>query len=72
VTRTDPECTEAYSGIFRQATVFIVGYDTDAETLYVRGDRTKALAHAKAAKLSFDQVPARSLCHAVAVELLGS
>jgi hypothetical protein len=72
VTRSDPGCTEAYSGIFRQATVFIVGYDTDAERLFVRGDRTKALAYAKANRLTFDQVTARSLCHSVAMELLGS
>lgn len=72
VLRSHLDCTQPYEGIFRQATVFIVGYDTEHETLYVRGDRTKALAHAKTSKLTFDQVSARSLCHQACIELLGN
>lgn len=70
--QAEPECVQPYDGPFRQATVFIVGYTTDAETMYRRGDRKKALAHARKDKLTFDQVPARAICHDLAVELLGS
>jgi len=70
--QADTECTEPYSGIFRQATVFIVGYATLDEQVFVRGERTKALALAKAKKLSFDQVVARALCHHLMIDLLGS
>ena len=68
----EPECTKPYDGVFRQATVFIVGHGTEHETLFKRGDRPKALEFARANKLTFDQVPARALCHAAMVELLGS
>lgn len=70
--QSEPECTEPYDGVFRQATVFIVGYKTEDERLFKRGDRTQALAYAKKNKLTFDQVPARSLCHETMLELLGS
>ena len=70
--QSEPECTKPYDGPFRQATVFIVGYTTPAERIYVRGDRKAALKHAREDKLTFDQVPARALCHSLMVELLGS
>lgn len=67
-----PDCSEPYDGVFRQATVFVVGYGTEREKLFKRGDRTAALSLAKAEKLTFDQLPARSLCHETMLELLGS
>jgi hypothetical protein len=67
-----PDCTTPYDGVFRQATVFVVGYATEHERLFKRGDRTEALQLAKANKLTFDQVTARSLCHEAVVELLGA
>jgi hypothetical protein len=70
--QSDPECTKPYDGPFRQATVFIVGYTTPAETMYRRGDRKQALKHAREDKLTFDQVPARAMCHDLMVGLLGS
>jgi hypothetical protein len=70
--QSSPECSTPYNGIFRQATVFVVGYATEHETLFKRGDRTAALKMAKENKLTFDQVVARSLCHETAVELLGA
>ena len=70
--RSAPECSEPYNGIYRQATVFVIGYDTDHETLFTRGERTAALRMAREQKLSFDQVVARSLCHATMLELLGA
>jgi hypothetical protein len=69
---TAPDCTTPYNGVFRQATVFIVGWNTKDEQLFKRGDRTKALEVARTNKLTFDQVPARSLCHESMVALLGS
>jgi hypothetical protein len=69
---TAPDCTTPYNGVFRQATVFVVGWNTPNETLFKRGDRTKALELAKKQKLTFDQVPARALCHESMVALLGS
>jgi hypothetical protein len=67
-----PECTTPYEGIFRQATVFVVGYDTPDEKLFTRGQRTAALKMARDQKLTFDQVVARSLCHESMVSLLGA
>ena len=72
VLRADPYCEEPYSGAFKQATIFVVGYDTDQEALFVRGDRKQALALARAENLSFDSVVARSCCHHVMLALLGS
>ena len=72
VLRADPACDELYHGIFKQATIFIVGYDTDAERLFVRGERTAALKYARENKLSFDQVVARSCCHHLTISLLGN
>jgi len=69
---TAPGCTDPYDGVFRQATVFIVGWNTENEQLFKRGDRTQALKLARTEKLTFDQVPARSLCHETMMELLGS
>jgi len=68
----EPDCTDAYNGVFRQATVFIVGYGTEHETVFTRGDRTAALAMARQQKLTFDQVPARALCDSAMKTLLGS
>jgi hypothetical protein len=70
--RYAPDCTSPYDGIYRQATVFVVGYDTEHEQLFKRGDRTAALKMARDNRLSFDQVTARSLCHEVVLELLGA
>jgi hypothetical protein len=72
VLRADPDCTEPYSGRFRQATVFIVGYDTDDEQIFTRGQRTEALQLARTRNLTFDQVVARSCCHHLMESLLGS
>jgi hypothetical protein len=72
VLRVAPECDVLYTGIYRQATVFVVGYDTDGEALFPRRNRTKALEYAKEEKLTFDQVPAGALCHDVVLELLGA
>ena len=70
--QSDPECSTPYDGIYRQATVFVVGYGTKRERLFKRGDRTAALKLAKENRLTFDQVVARSLCHETAIELLGA
>ena len=70
--RSAPECTTPYSGIYKQATVFVIGYDTDSETLFTRGERTAALKMAKEQNLTFNQVVARSLCHETVVALLGA
>lgn len=70
--REAPDCTEAYSGAFRAATVFIVGYGTEHETVYRRGERKTAIEHARAKKLTIDQVPARSLCNQTMLTLLGA
>jgi hypothetical protein len=70
--RAAPECSTPYDGVYRQATVFIVGYDTEHEQVFKRGDRTEALRLAKENRLTFDQVVARSLCHEVALQLLGA
>ena len=72
VLRADPYCDELYSGRFQQATIFVVAYDTDNETLFIRGERTAALKMAKERKLTFDQMVARSCCHHLMVTLLGS
>ena len=66
------ECDVPYTGIYKQATVFVVGYDTVGEALFPRRDRTKALQYAKDEKLTFDQVPAGALCHEIVLELLGA
>lgn len=71
-TQTDLTCTEPYTGIYQQATVFVIGYGDENEKLFRRGDRRAAVAYAKEQKLTFDQVQARSLCDGVARELLGA
>jgi hypothetical protein len=70
--REAPDCNQAYSGAFRAATVFIVGYGTEHETVYRRGERKTAIDHARQAKLTIDQVPARALCHDTMLTLLGA
>lgn len=71
-TQADLTCTRPYEGIFQQATVFVIGYGQEGERLFKRGDRRAAVDYAKQNKLTFDQVQARSLCHDVALELLGA
>lgn len=70
--QSDPNCTQTYRGIYQGATIYIVGYGTDSETLYVRGDRELAIAHARDEKTTLDQVTAGSLCDTVMRELLES
>jgi hypothetical protein len=72
VLQADTECETLYTGIYRQATIFVVAYATPNEVLFPRRDRTKALRYAQEEKLTFDQVPAGALCHDVVVELLGA
>lgn len=72
VLRADPSCDELYSGRYQQATIFVVGYDTEHETLFTRKQRTEALALARSKNLSFDGVVARACCHHLMVALLGS
>lgn len=70
--RADPECSQPYQGMFRGATVFVVGYGTENETVYKRGERTQAINHAKEQNLTLDQMPASALCERLMVELLES
>ena len=72
VLQGDPYCDEAYHGAYKQATVFVVGYTTEHETLFKRSDRKAALALAREKKLTFDGVVARECCHHLMLELLGS
>ena len=72
VLQADPYCEEPYTGAYKQATVFVVGYTTEHETLFKRSDRKAALDLAREKKLSFDGVVARECCHHLMVELLGS
>jgi hypothetical protein len=66
------DCTDPYTGAWKQATVFVVGYGTDNETLFRRADRTAAIKMARDENLTLDQLPASSLCHQAMVDLLGS
>jgi len=72
VLQADTYCDELYHGSFQQATIFVVAYATPQETLFVRGQRAAALKMAKENRLTFDQVVARSCCHHLMVDLLGS
>lgn len=71
-TSGDPYCEEPYTGIYQQATVFVLGFGTEDEKLFRRGDRREAVAYATEKNVTFDQVQARSLCDSVARELLGA
>jgi hypothetical protein len=68
----DLECRTPYSGAFRGATVFIVGYGTEFERVYRRAERKAAIQDARENKRTIDQVPARALCHTIMVALLGA
>ena len=72
VLRSDPESTIPYRGPLKRATVLIVGYDTDHETLYLRGKLPDAIKHARRDGLSLDPVPASSLCDSAMMELFGA
>lgn len=72
VLQADPYCEEPYSGAYKQATIFVVGYTTEQETLFKRADRKAALDLAKSGNLTFDSVVARECCHHLMVDLLGS
>lgn len=65
------DCTTPYSGVWRAATVFIVGYGTAQETVYPRSQRTDAINQAKTQKLTIDQAPARAMCHDAMIALFG-
>lgn len=71
VLQADPYCDEPYSGRYQQATIFVVGYTTEHETLFTRKQRSDALALARSKNLTFDGVVARECCHHVMVSLLG-
>lgn len=72
VLQSAPECTTPYTGIYRQATIIVVGYSTEAERLFARRERTAALTHAREQNLTFDLVPAGALCDEAVLALLGS
>lgn len=67
---TTQYCTAAYRGMFRGATVFIVGYGTAHEELFIRSQRDEAIAAARARHTTLDQTTAGSLCDTVMYELL--
>lgn len=70
--QSEPECSTPYNGVFRNVTVLVAGYGTDKEKLFVRKQRTEAIAYARQHKVSLDPVPANQLCDAIALELLGA
>ena len=72
VLQADPYCDTPYTGAFKQATVFVIGYTTPEERIFKRKDRTAALMYARAGKLTFDSVVAGACCHHLMVDLLGS
>jgi len=65
-------CGTLYTGASRNATVFIVGYGTDSETVFKRADRKEAIAMARDSNLTIDQIYAGTLCHDAMVSLHGS
>jgi hypothetical protein len=67
-----PECEQPYSGVFRSASVYVVGLGTDAETVYLRADRERAVRDAKQRRATFDHLPAKQLCDDKMRELLGA
>lgn len=83
---THPGCEEPYHGAFPTAQIYVVGFGTEAERLYVRGQRNLATRAARTGKdpvtnesltpeggrLTLDSVLASNLCHEAALALLGS
>jgi hypothetical protein len=81
-----PDCDVPYHGAFPAAQIYVVGFGTEAERLYVRGQRNEATRAARTGKdpatgepltatggrLTLDPVLASNLCHDAVVELLGS
>lgn len=62
---------EAYHGAYLGTTLFLVGYGTPQERLYLRTRRAEAERFARDNNLSWDHISVRSLCHDRVVELLG-
>ncbi len=67
-----PRCNTPYHGAFRSATIYVVGFQTDQERLFVRGDVAHAVEYAKQNKLSISHLPARQFCHDAMVEFFGA
>lgn len=67
-----PECDRPYRGAFQGATIYIVGYGTEEETLFRRADRGTAARLAREKRTSLTHVPAIELCEEAMLELLGA
>lgn len=74
---TYPGCDEPYHGTFPTAYIYVVGFGTEGEKLYTRGDRNAATraartGHDTGRRTTIDTVQATELCHHAVVALLGS
>ena len=67
-----PDCTEAYAGPYRSASIFIVARGTADERLFVKRDMVTAQTLARRNAWTLDRVRAESLCRESMLGLLGA
>jgi hypothetical protein len=65
------QCEEPYSGPHAGRSVYIVGYGTENEQFFTRGDRTAAIRTARELDATIDHLPANQLCAEVVESLFG-
>lgn len=68
----DPVNCAPYSGIWPGTTMFLVGYGTEQEQLFIRDRRAEAWQYAKDNELTFQHINVTELCHDRVVALLGA
>ena len=69
---SQPGCERPYRGQFQGAKVYIVGYGTENETIYRRGDRTLAARQARQLGTTLTPFLAVDLCEDAMVQVLGA
>jgi hypothetical protein len=65
-------CDEPYSGVYRSASIYVVGHGTDKEMVFARSDATAAVEYAKEHKLKIGHIPARQVCHEAMIAFFGA
>ncbi len=69
---SQPDCSDAYHGVYTTGTVYVLARGTEREQLFVRGQRVEASRIARRDNVTLDSVRADQLCHDAVLELFGA
>ena len=65
ILQSNPEDCEPYDGGFRSGTAYVVGYGTDKERVYHRGQKAAMIAYATDNQLQPQQISPSQVCDEV-------